>query len=135
MSWTPKEGRCELCGRKVMLMSSSQKYCPDCRETMKKVKGGENRKILVAKRIARRRGTDPDRYAGKDTECRYKKSCYYGGDKYCEFLIIEGHSRLFAGYPIVDGKCGAYKRGRRKGKRKPTLPVSGSWNIRDLSEV
>ena len=59
----------------------------------------------------------------------------YGGQKFCEYMTIEGHSRLLAGYPIKNGKCGAYKRGRKKNRGKAPLPASGGWNIGDLSEV
>lgn len=135
MSWIPRLGNCEICGEEVMMISASQRYCPDCRQIMKNTKGGEARKIYAAKRVARKRGTDPDRFKGEETECKHKGSCYYGSGKFCEYLTIEGHSRLFAGYPIRGGKCAAYKRGKRKKKKKLELPVAGSWNMRDLSEV
>lgn len=111
MVWVPKKGECSICGKEIQLMSAIQKYCPECRQIMRNVTSEEGRRREIARRIAIRRGTDPDRYRGRNTECRYKRSCMYGGLKYCEYLSITGHSRLLAGYPIEDGKCGAYKRG------------------------
>ena len=111
MVWVPKKGECSICGKEIMLMSAIQKYCPECRQIMRNISSEEGRKREIARRIAIRRGTDPDRYKGKDTECRYKTSCKYGSAKFCEYISFTGHSRLYAGYKIENGKCGAYKRG------------------------
>lgn len=111
MVWVPKKGECSICGKEITMLSAIQKYCPECRQIMRNVTSEEGRRREIARRIAIRRGTDPDRYRGRNTECRYKRSCMYGGLKYCEYLSITGRSRLLAGYPIEDGKCGAYKRG------------------------
>lgn len=135
MGWTPVVGECCICGKEILLTSAKSKYCPECREEQKKRASEEHRAVVKAKRIAVRRGTDPDRYKGKETECKYKGSCFYGSGKYCEYLTIEGHSRLLAGYPIRGGKCGAYKRGKKKVKKKIRLPEPGGWNFGDLSEV
>lgn len=119
MVWVPKMGKCCMCGKEIMLKSSVHKYCADCGNIMRKIKTPEGWEREIAKQVAIRCGMNPDEYAGKHTECRRKESCVYGGRQYCEYMAITGHSRLLAGYPIKDGKCDLYKRGRRK----PLKPV------------
>lgn len=104
MAFNPKWGSCSICGKPMIIRSAVQKYCEECKEIAKKQRKQEHREIVVAKRTARKRGTDPDRYAGKDTECRVKGSCMYGGEKFCEYASITGHSRLLSGYPIRGGQ-------------------------------
>ena len=102
---------CEICGKRILINSSRQKYCPECAQAMRKTASLRGRDKARAELMAVRRGLDLDKYKGTNKECRYKKSCVYGGQKNCEYMAITGKSRLLAGYPIVDGKCGAYKRG------------------------
>lgn len=85
MVWVPKKGECSICGKEITMLSAIQKYCPECRQIMRNIASEEGRKREIARRIAIRRGTDPDRYKGRNTECRYKRSCMYGGLKYCEY--------------------------------------------------
>ena len=127
MSWIPKKGTCIICRKEIMLMSAIQKYCPDCARKMRNISSAEGLERERARLIAISRGTDPDRYRGLHTECRYKKSCMYGGQQFCEYMTVTGHSRLLAGYPIKDGKCGAYKRGKK--------PRTNGLNYRSTSPV
>ena len=135
MVWIRREGECEICGEPIMMNSAAQKYCPECREMMKKLKRQENRDVEIARYVARKRGRDPNRYAGKEHECKVKGTCYYGTTKHCDYMAITGRSRLLDGYPIRGGRCDAYKREKREDRRKAVLPQEGSWNIGNLSEV
>lgn len=134
MVWIPKEGECQVCGKKIILNSAVQKYCEECRKAFKG-KATERRKIEIAKRIAIRRGTDPDRYRGTETECAVKGSCMYGSSRFCEYMAITGRSRLLSGYPIEGGRCGAYKRGKYKGQRiglPEAPPVLGPGKLGEI---
>lgn len=123
MAFTPRPGRCEICGKEMMVNSAVHKYCPECRKMVRNTKSKENRKKEVARRIAIRRGTDPDRYKGLEHECLVKEKCVYGSKDCCMYLAVEGHSRLLAGHPIRGGRCDLYKRGKKK-PAKPELPKS-----------
>lgn len=122
-NWTQKEGICKICGKPMMMASNVQKYCAECKDLARRQRAEENRKTAAAKKVAVSRGTDPNRYAGKETECKMKRSCMYGSDKYCEYIAITGRSRLRAGYTIRGGKCGAYKKGPKK-RGMMSLPQS-----------
>ena len=135
MGWIPRMGECEICGEEIMMKSARQKYCPECRTMMKKMKRRENREEEMARYVAIKRGRNPDRYKGKEHECKVKESCYYGTHKTCDYMVIEGHSRLLAGYPIRGGKCAAYKRDKRKERIRVPMPQDGGWNFRDITEV
>lgn len=135
MVWIPKEGECQICGKKIILHSAVQKYCEDCRKIFKGKTSEKNRQIEIAKRIARKRGTDPDRYRGTETECTVKGSCYYGGGRFCEYMTITGRSRLLDGYPIEGGRCGAFKKGKHRGARvglPETAPVLGPGKLGEI---
>lgn len=135
MNWKPKKGKCRICGKEIMIMSAPQKYCTDCAEIAQRLSDERAIAIERAKRIAIRRGTDPEKHRGLENECKHKKSCVYGGQKFCEYMAIEGHSRLLAGYPIRGGKCGAYKRGRKKAQARVQLPAETAWSMTDLRET
>ena len=127
-------GACEICGARILITSSRKKYCPECAEAMRRAAHLRGKDKYKAELMAVKRGLDLEKYKGTDKECRYKKSCIYGGRQFCEYMTITGHSRLLAGYPIKDGKCGAYRRGRTKRTKQP-LPRSGSFTHDKLNEV
>lgn len=45
--------------------------------------------------------------------CRYTKSCKYGSNNGCSYILAEGRSRTKQGLFIKDGRCDAYKRGKK----------------------
>ena len=120
MAWVDKPGVCEICGKPIVLKSSRQKYCEKCGAYIKKHRKRERE---YERRRAKRQGLDPDACKGKDHECLVKESCIYGSRDSCMYIVIEGHSRILAGYPIRGGKCDLYKRGKKK-PAKPGLPKS-----------
>lgn len=134
MVWIPKEGECQVCGEKIILNSAVQKYCKSCRKFFKG-KTTEHKEIEIAKRIARKRGTNPDRYRGTETECTVKGSCYYGGSQFCEYMTITGRSRLLDGYPIEGGRCGAFEKGKRRGARVGLPESAPVLNPGKLGEI
>lgn len=60
MTFTPRPGRCEICGKEMMVNSAVHKYCKECRNLMRNSKSKEFREKEIARRIAIRRGTDPE---------------------------------------------------------------------------
>lgn len=82
-----------------------------------------------------RRGKDPDWWKGKETECKVKRSCIYGGNTTCDYLVIEGESRYLTGHPIKDGKCDLYQKGPRKRSETPKLPEAPVLKVNKLREV
>lgn len=133
MTWTQREGRCDICDAIMIKMSPRHKYCPECAEIMRRATSPEAKKIAAIRIQMRKRGSNPDFWAGKSHECKVKGSCIHGSHDSCMFLYDTGHSRLLAGYPIENGRCGLYKRGSRRTKLR--LPSDGGWNIGQLREV
>ena len=135
MVWIPKMGECEICGEPIMMNSARQKYCDDCRKMMKKVRQQENREIEIARYVAKKRGRDPNRYAGKEHNCNVKGSCVYGGQKFCEYMTATGRSRITDGYLIRGGRCDAFKRGKRKVEKQMPEPSSPILKKGKMQEV
>lgn len=113
MTFTKRMGRCQMCGAEMMLNSSSHKYCKECRKIAESSIAVENRKKEIARRIAIKRGTDPDRYKGLEYVCHVKQSCKWGSNDSCMWGAIHGRLRILAGYPIRGGKCDAYEKGKK----------------------
>lgn len=122
MPWVDKPGKCEVCGKPIILKSSRQKWCKECSAEMYKICRIRNKDERNRREREFRAGRNPDWWKGKETECRVKRSCIYGTDKFCEYMSIEGHSRLLAGYPIKNGRCDLYKRGPKKVGKTLKLP-------------
>ena len=122
MPWVDKPGNCEICGKPIILKSSRHKWCRECAEEMNKIHRIQNQDEQNRRAREYRAGRDPDWWKGKDTECRVKRSCIYGTNVICDYLAIEGHSRLLAGYPIKNGRCDLYKRGPKKAGKTMKLP-------------
>ena len=135
MVWVPKEGECIICGEKIMLNSSRTKYCPECRRIMFSHAQDEYKDIRIAHRLAQKRGMDLAKYKGEENECKVKRQCIYGSEKYCEYMTVTGRSRLFAGYPIEKGRCKLFKRGKRKLPAKSVLPAAPVLSPGKLGEV
>lgn len=135
MTFTPRPGRCEICGKEMMVNSAVHKYCKECRNLMRNSKSKEFREKEIARRVAIRRGTDPDRYKGLDHECKVKGICVYGSHDSCMYMAIEGHSRLLAGYPIRGGKCDLFKTGKKKVIRLRIPESHPSLSVNKVREV
>lgn len=134
MPWEPKMGECVTCGKPILRTSPKQKYCSECRELAKQRDRRKDKAKRKAKQVAEKRGTDPDRFVGKETECKFKDICYYGAQDYCNYIGIEGHSRIMAGYHIKDGKCDAFREDPKPGS-KMKLPAPGGWTYGDMLNV
>lgn len=119
MSWVPKPGRCSICGAEIMLNSSHQKYCNSCAALMRTQSSREYKDREIARRVAIKRGTDPDRYSGKEHECRVKGSCIHGANDSCMYLLDTGRLRISDGFMIENGKCAAYRRKRKNRRGTP----------------
>ena len=117
------------------MRSAVQKYCSECAKIMSKKKSQQYRDREIMRRRMAKKGLDFDKYVGRDHECKVKETCIYGSKHSCMYMYIEGHSRLLAGFPIEDGRCGLYQKGKKKIGGKPKLPETGSWTIGQLQEV
>lgn len=122
MPWVDKPGTCEICGKPIILKSSRHKWCRECAEEMNKIHRIQNKDEQNRRAREYRAGRDPDWWKGENTECKVKGSCIYGTEKFCEYISIEGRSRLLAGYPIRGGRCDLYKRGPKKAAKQQKLP-------------
>ena len=136
MAWVDKPGTCEVCGKPIILKSSRQKWCKECSAEMYRICRIRNKDERNRREREYRAGRNPDWWKGEETECKVKASCVYGTEKFCEYISIEGHSRLWAGYPIKNGKCDLYETGKKKGPgRQPTLPSAPVLKPSKLREV
>lgn len=134
MVWVDKPGRCEVCGKPIILKSSRQKWCKECSAEMYRINRIRNQEERNRREREYRAGRDPDWWKGIETECKVKGSCIYGSQKFCEYMAITGKSRVLAGYEIRGGKCEAYKRGKRTGG-KIGLPQAPVMKPGKLTEV
>lgn len=130
MTFTPRPGRCEICGKPIIRKSSRQKYCEECAIYRKKHKTTDQKKREAELRYKKRHGIRQDERKGTTRECMVKESCIYGARDSCMYWEIVGHSRMLAGYRIREGKCELYKRGKKKIEKlrvplsHPALPVN-----------
>lgn len=133
----PREGQCKLCGTAMIQKNSNHKYCAACKKIMYSKAQGDHKKLMIAKRLARVNGIDPEKYAGLENECKVKRTCVYGSNSWCDYMEINGHSRVFTdGLEIKDGKCDAYKKrtpGRER--RKAPLPDLTGCTMNSMKEV
>ena len=111
MAWTDKPGKCEICGKDIILKSSRHKRCKECADVMNRIHRIRNRKEQ-AQREREHRAERTGERKKRETVCKMTELCMYGNRGKCEYMTVTGHSRLFAGYPIRGGKCDAYKRGK-----------------------
>lgn len=135
MAWIDKPGKCEVCGRPIILKSSRHKWCRECAEEMNKIHRIQNKDERKRREREYRAGKDPDWWKGKETECKVKGSCMYGSQKFCEYMTITGRSRLLDGYPIEGGRCGAFKKGKHRGAKvglPETAPVLGPGKLGEI---
>lgn len=137
MAWVDKPGKCEVCGKPIVLKSSRHRWCRECAEEMNRIHKIQSQAERNRRERLFRAGKDPDRWKGEDTECKVKRSCVYGTNVVCDYLAVEGHSRLYAGYPIEDGKCGLYQTGPKKTSSSSNKLPTGSpvMPVNKLREV
>ena len=136
--YVPREGTCTVCGKPIIKNNSNHKYCKECAKLMYNKTQEEHKRVLAMKRGLKAYGIDAKKNAGEENECHVKGSCVYGASGgYCDYMAIEGHSRIFMdGYVMKNGKCGAYrkKQSNRKKRRVP-LPDSKVLDSGKLKEV
>lgn len=122
MPWVDKPGNCEICGKPIILKSSRHRWCRECAEEMYKIHRIQNKEEKNRRARELRAGRGPDWWRGKDTECKVKRTCVYGTNVICDYLAVEGRSRLLAGHPIENGRCDLYETGPKKVGKVPKLP-------------
>lgn len=136
--YVPREGMCTVCGKPIIKNNSNHKYCKECAKMMYNKTQEEHKRVLAMKRGLKAYGIDAKKHAGEENECHAKGSCIYGSSGgYCDYMAIEGHSRIFMdGYVMKDGKCDAYKKrtpGRER--RKAPLPDLTGCTMNSMKEV
>ena len=135
MAWKEKPGKCIACGKPIILKSSRHRYCSECAKEMNLLRKIQSKDERNRRLRQKRLGLDPDWWKGRDTECKVKRSCIYGTNTICDYLAVEGRSRLLAGYPIRDGKCGLYQIGPKKRPRNMPLPEAPVMKSGKMAET
>lgn len=125
----PKIGICRDCGCEFTRRSGANILCPSCAELSKEASRARSQKrrnhsLLKAKEEERkaekaRRLTELERWKGLNHDCRYTKTCIYGGGTSCSYFAQTGELRTYdketgeRRHLIVNGKCDLYRRRRK----------------------
>lgn len=102
---------CVDCGKRLAKQDGAAR-CKECQKILNK----NLQAIAYEKKKKLKEAKTNDGAVMRDGHpqiCKYTKSCKYGSVHGCSYILATGESRARKGLFIRDGKCDAYKRGRK----------------------